>query len=292
VSGRAKVAIAAAVAFLAITAGASIRLIHEAKPGVPIGPYSGALTQLEAREALLGQTSLPTWVFLGIGQVLPPGWDSGRILLVNIHARVGSTHIPWRDITNATTYDAGLIASISSLDLDSTHVYLSVHEEMDGLGDVHGTPEEFRAFYAKISALAAIYAPKAEVGQVLATADRLATWVVRDADFYGFDPHFYGWPTPSFQAQLNNVFARMAEAGVGGRPFIINTGGVENPDDPNAKARWIAAMCARLKSNTEPEFLFATWWDRAGVVNGKAVDERFDSSPQSLAAYRTCYDSV
>jgi hypothetical protein len=127
---------------------------------------------------------------------------------------------------------------------------------------------------------------------VLATADRLDTWVVRDADFYGFDPHFYSWPTPSFQAQVNNVVARMAEAGIGGRPFIINTGGVENPDDPNAKARWIGAMCAHLESNTLPALLFATWWDRAGVVNGKAVNERFDSSPRSLAAYRTCYDSL
>ena len=150
---------------------------------------------MKAREALLGQTNLPTWVFLEIGQVVPAGWDSERILLVNIHPRVGSTHIPWRDITNTRTYDAGLIASISSLDLDSADVYLSVHEEMDGLGDVHGTPEEFRAFYAKIAALAAIYAPRAEVGQVLASADRLATWVVRDADFFGFDPHFYDWPT-------------------------------------------------------------------------------------------------
>lgn len=291
-SGRAKVALAAAVALLAITAGVSLRLISEAKPDVPIGLYSGTLTQLRAREALLGQTNLPTWVFLGIGQMLPPAWDSGRILLVNIHPRVGSTHIPWRHITNTSTYDAGLIASISSLDLDNADVYLSVHEEMDGLGDVHGTPEEFRAFYAKIASLAAIYAPRAEVGQVLASADRLATWVVGDADFYGFDPHFYGWPTPSFQAQLDNVVARMAEAGVGGRPFVINTGGVENPEDANAKARWIAAMCARLESNTSPGFLFATWWDRAGVVNGEAVDERFDSSSRSLAAYRTCYDSV
>jgi len=31
-------------------------------------------------------------------------------------------------------------------------------------------------------------------------------------------------------------------------------------------------------------FLFATWWYRARVVNGKAADERFDSSPRSLAA--------
>jgi len=277
------------MALVAITAGVSYRLIREANPDVPIGPYSGPLPQLNAREALLGQTNLPTWVFLGIGQVLPPGWDSGRILLVNIHARVGSTHIPWRDITNTTTYDAGLIASISSLDLERTHVYLSVQEEMDGLGDVHGTPEEFRAFYDKIDRLAATYAPDAKVGQVVASADRLATWLVRGADFYGFDPHFYGWPTPSFQAQLDDVLARMAEAGVGGRPFIVNTGGVENPDDPNAKARWIAAMCARLRSNMLPGFLFATWWDRAGVVNGKAVDERFDSSPRSLAAFRTCY---
>ena len=83
---------------------------------------------------------------------------------------------------------------------------------------------------------------------------------------------------------MDDVVARMAEAGVGGHPFIINIGGVENADDPYAKARWISAMCARLRSNTLPGFLFATSWDRAGVVNGKAVDERFDSSPESLAA--------
>ena len=71
---------------------------------------------------------------------------------------------------------------------------------------------------------------RAGVGQVLASADRLATWAVRDAAFYGFDPHFYGWPTPSFQAQVDNVVARMAQAGVGGHPFIINTG-EENPDN-------------------------------------------------------------
>ena len=79
---------------------------------------------------------------------------------------------------------------------------------------------------------------------MLASAERLSTWVVRDADFFGFDPHFYDWPTASFQAQVDNVVARMAEAGVGGRPFIINTGGVEDPDDPNAKARWIPRRCA------------------------------------------------
>ena len=66
VRGRAKVALAVAVAFLAITAGVSVRLIREAKPDVPVGPYGGALTQLKAREPLLGQTDLPTWVFLGI----------------------------------------------------------------------------------------------------------------------------------------------------------------------------------------------------------------------------------
>ena len=96
------------------------------------------------------------------------------------------------------------------------------------------------------------------------SADRLATWAVRDAAFYGFDPHFYGWPTPSFQAQVDNVVARMAQAGVGGHPFIINIGGVENPDDPNAKARSISAMCARLRSNTLPGFLFATSWIAQG----------------------------
>jgi hypothetical protein len=192
---------------------------------------------------------------------------------------VGSTHIPWRDITNTRTYDAGLIASISSLDLDSADVYLSVHEEMDGLGDVHGTPEEFRAFYAKIAALAAIYAPRAQVGQVLASADRLSTWVVRDADFFGFDPHFYDWPTASFQAQVDNVVARMAEAGVGGRPFIINTGGVEDSDDPDAKADGSGDVRSGGRTRVRvPVRNMVGYREREGC--GRTVD-----SPRSLAAW-------
>jgi len=121
------------------------------------------------------------------------------------------------------------------------------------------------------------------VGQVLASADRLATWAVRDAAFYGFDPHFYGWPTPSFQAQVDNVAARMAQAGIGGHPFIINTGEERTRTIPTPR-RDRSRRCGLGWVEQGARFLFATWWYRARVVNGKAADERFDSSPRSLAA--------
>ena len=105
---------------------------------------------MKAREALLGQTNLPTWVFLGIGQVLPPGWDSERILLRQHPPACGlDPHPLARHHEHQDVRRRAHRVHLSSLDLDSADVYLSVHEEMDGLGDVHGTPEEFRAFYAK-----------------------------------------------------------------------------------------------------------------------------------------------
>lgn len=103
-----------------------------------------------------------------------------------------------------------------------------------------------------------------------------------DATFYGFDPHFYGWPTPSFQARWTTSLPDRLRWGSGGRP-IIN---YRKRRQPGRSQRQDEMDRGDVRSggveHAAPRFLFATWWDRAGVVIGKAVDERFDSSPESL----------
>jgi hypothetical protein len=96
-------------------------------------------------------------------------------------------------------------------------------------------------------------------GQVLASADRLATWAVRDAAFYGSTRTSMAGRRHPFQAQVDNVAARMAQAGIGGHPFIINTGEERTRTIPTPR-RDRSRRCGLGWVEQGARFLFATWW--------------------------------
>jgi hypothetical protein len=183
--------------------------------------------------------------------------------------------------------------------MTNSTVMASVQEEHDGKDGIlgnqaggtfyHGTAAEYRAFFNKVRTLGKTHCPDVKFGQIVADADRLASCLVPEADFYGSDPHFYGWtsdgkPTGgTFAQRLETLATRLEQAGVGDKPFIINVGGVERAGDPTAKAGYISDMADVLKTaHTDyPNLLYATWWDRG--------TEAVDTSPQSLEAFRKCF---
>jgi hypothetical protein len=268
-------------------------------PRVPFGLYSGTLAELQARETLLGITNLPTWQFFALNTAaVPVGFDTGRLLIFNIHSRIGNSQVLWNAVA-AGTYDSQLITLLTSIgSLTQSTIYLSVQEEMDGVAaQANATTtsqptakNEYIAFADHIKSLAATYAPRAICGQVVADASRLATWLWPSAQWYAFDPHVYHWATSSFATKVSDGYGYMVSAGVGSSPFMVHTGAVENPLNTSDKADWITAMgtVVATGANTYPNWILTTYWDRTGVVNGSTANEQIDSSPQALAAIKTC----
>jgi len=288
---------------------------------VPIGLYSGTAAGIIAREqqisGIRGITvaNLPSWDFnvASMGAPLGSGWNTPRVFFKpNIHCRIGGTHLSWLTAAGGS-FDTNLIATLQSIGSLSPYptgpdIYLSVQEEQDGADGASNhaagrtqaqAVSDYRAWANHVKALAAIHCPRAKCGQVVADVTRLPTWFWPEAEWYGADPHFYGWNangTPSggqFSSRMNTVISTLTSLGVivGGvaiKPWSMHVGGVENPNDPNGKANYITLMGQTLESApVVPDWV--TWWDRSGNVNGSTANETIDSSPQSLAAFAALF---
>lgn len=289
---------------------------------VPIGLYSGTAAGLTSREAQLSGirgitiANLPGWDFAtaSMGGQADSGFaNQPRVFLIpNIHCRIGGTHLSWLAASTGT-YDSSLIPTLQSIGAwadypNGPQVYLSVQEEMDGADGMANhaagrtqaqAVSDYRAWFLHVKSLVATYIPGALCGQVVADVTRLPTWFVPEADYYGADPHFYGWNangTPSggqFVQRMNTIISTLTSLGVivGGvalKPWSMHVGGVERAGDPSAKANYITQMGLTLENAAVvPDWV--TWWDRSGNVNGSTADERIDTTPQSLAAFAALY---
>lgn len=283
----------------------------------PIGLYSGDAAGIAARESQISGlrgitvTRLPSWDFAvaSMGASLPSSWTNPQrgFFSPNIHCRIGGTHLPWLAAAGGAQ-DSQLIATLQSIrnvtQAWTVPVYITAQEEHDGADGAANhaagrtqaqAVSDYRAWANHVKALAAVHCPGALVGQVVADVSRLPTWFWPEADFYGSDPHFYGWNangTPSggtFAQRMNTVISVMTSLGIiGNKPWSMHVGGVERVGDPAAKAGYISGMGATLETApVVPDWV--TWWDRSGNVNGSTADERIDTTPQSLAAFAALY---
>ena len=263
---------------------------------VPMGMYSGSDSNALRTVAMVNDprwnVPLARWFSAGADDSLATAKSTidsaSRAVLINLPQRIGGVSQQWSAFT-AGSYDSQLTTFFTNLNTwVSPDIKVTWIDEPDGTNNPFA--ESVTAYwdaFNHIKAIAAAHAPNVKMGFSLGVATRYSTWLpahLSSIDFLGWNPYNRNSPWLSFAALLQRDYPTVAASG---KPLIMTTGSVENPNDPagpNSKKTWYVNMGnTLLTAPTQYPLLSQIYvWD-----SGSNPDFHVDTSANSLAGFKT-----
>src|SRR5438093_773541 len=266
-----------------------------------LDPHNGLdrRTAVTNFEALIGRPLAVERVYYKWDDVFPNGddyWsrDQGRTLYISWNAAYGDQCATWADIA-AGLYDSDIDAKASAFIAFGSPVIFSFHHEPTtyNQGEICGRPEDYKAAWRHIR-------DRFEADGV---TNLTYAWTMTAKSFENenAEPYYpgddvidivaadgYNWYSCEFHPgpwrSIEQIFSSFHDFGVshGKRMVIAEYGSGEDDALPGRKAQWFTDGADILKR--WPEIKGISYFN---VGNGGACDRYVDTSPDSLAAFRT-----
>jgi hypothetical protein len=219
---------------------------------------------------------------------------AGRTPFISVAARTATGPVPWADIA-AGKQDDRLRALAREVKAMGQPVFLAFHHEPEN-DQANGTPADYKAAWQRFSRIMAEEGATNAVKVYVCMGwrpDLAEAYYPGDAcDWVAGDP--YNWagtaskPGASWRSFAQAAGGFYAWARTKGKPIMIGeTGTLEDPADPNRKARWIRAMGATLQQWPEVKALV---YYNDNHDDGQGINAWSLSTPQAVAAMREVVD--
>jgi hypothetical protein len=210
----------------------------------------------------------------------------GRPMYLNVTSAIGHRCVSWRAVA-AGQYNRYLRSIARRVKRYRYRVYFSWNHEMLGICNT-GTPADYQASYHRVRrafkrqhVTNAVWVWAVAAGDVNHDPRRVARYLPRHVDVIGVD----GYNRSGEWRTLKEIFGAThrfaARRGI--RLFVGEIGCAEDPNDPGAKARWIANAFDTFRKWNVAAVLWAN-------VSRSEGDYRVNTSTAALSAYRRVGD--
>ena len=233
----------------------------------------------------------------------------GRAGILSIRPQIGNTPIPWADIAAAQPGDPlhdDMVAWANALKPYEDQLWITFHHEPEAGSNIpHGTADEFIAAWQAfmtvledngVESLGRTWITTNFAHRVPDTDRRAAqAWYPGDEWVDVIAADAYNWYTcrpdsPSDWRELAPLiedFRLFGLAHPDQQLMLAEFGTVEDPNDPTRKAQWFTNAQAMFAEPGYEQFVGISYFNLNDDSGNFQCDWRFNSSPESLAAFTT-----